>query len=134
MLHHAATETVELLDHLLEILVVVLDLDLRRTTHLGIDAGHAEAALGILAFLLAFLKHYRIDHHPLEILEVVICLGQVRAVYDHEILVHTHLRSGKTASVGNLEGLPHVIEELCDALLVVEIDICILATENVRAV
>ena len=45
MLYHTAAETVELLNNLLEILIVVLDLDLVRPCYLGINAWHTETTL-----------------------------------------------------------------------------------------
>ena len=47
VLNHAAGEAVKLLHHLLKIFIVVLDLDLCRTSHFRIYARYAEAAFVI---------------------------------------------------------------------------------------
>ena len=108
VLDHTAAETVELLYHLLEILIVVFHLDLRRPCHLGINARHTEAALRIIADFLALFEHYRIDHNPAEVMKILICIRKVGSVHYHDAKIHSDLRSGKTSSVSRREGLPHV--------------------------
>ena len=134
VLHHAAGEAVKLLRHLLQILVVVLDLDLCRTSHFRIYARYAEATLRKLAGLLTLFDNHRIDHHAEEVLEIVICLGQFPAVYDDHALVHAHLRSSEATAVSDREGLLHVFEKFCNSLLVCEVYICVLVPENLRSI
>ena len=130
VLHHAACETVELLNHLLEILVIIFNLDPCRTCNLRIYARNAEASLGELAGLLTFLQHYRINHHAEEIMEIVIGVAEIPSVHYDEVFVHAHLRSGKTTSVSHLQGLLHVFKELGNAFLVIQVHIHILVSEN----
>ena len=66
--------------------------------------------------------------------KVVISLGEVTPVDYDNILVYSDLRSGKTAAVRILQGLLHVFKEFRNPLLVVQINIGILATENIRTI
>ena len=134
MLYHAAGETVELLNHLFQVLIVIFHLDLRRAAYLGIDSRHTEAAFGELTCFLALFKNHRVDHDTLEILEIVICISKFPAVYYDHTEIHSDLRSCKSASVRNLESLPHIGDKLCKTFLIVKVRILVFISEYLRTI
>ena len=70
MLNHTAGKTVEFLNDLFEVLIIVLDLDFRRAPHLSINTGNTQTSLRKLTGLVAFFNNDRIYHRPAEILQI----------------------------------------------------------------
>ena len=79
---------------------------------------HTEAALAVVGGLLAFLKHFRIDHCPPESLKIGIHIGYVVAVHHQDPAAVPHLRSSQSHTVGMLHGLEHIVYILAELCLI----------------